>query len=81
MLLRLVPEDTNIKFLAMRKVALVFSTLLIIGSLGLFAVNGLNLGIDFKGGITLEVGMENKAVPLATVRSTVGSLGLGDVSY
>tara|TARA_R110002096_G_scaffold61648_1_gene153166 strand:+ start:1235 stop:2209 length:975 start_codon:yes stop_codon:yes gene_type:complete len=80
MLLRLVPEDTNIKFLAMRKVALVFSTLLIIGSLGLFAVNGLNLGIDFKGGITLEVGMENKAVPLATVRSTVGSLGLGDVS-
>jgi len=80
MLLRLVPENTTIKFLAMRKVALVFSVLLIIASLGLFALEGLNLGIDFKGGITLEVGMEDQPVPLAKIRSTVGDLGLGDVS-
>ncbi|MBL4839172.1 MAG: protein translocase subunit SecF, partial [Kordiimonadaceae bacterium] len=80
MLLRLVPEKTTIKFLAMRKVALVASILLIIGSLGLFTAIGLNLGIDFKGGITLEVGTEGKPVPIATVRKAVGSLGLGDVS-
>lgn len=80
MLLRLVPQETKIKFLAMRKVALVFSVFLIIGSLGLFAVTGLNLGIDFKGGITLEVGTEDRPVPLADIRETVGSLNLGDVS-
>lgn len=80
MLLRLVPEKTTVKFLAMRKVALVASILLIIGSLGLFTAVGLNLGIDFKGGITLEVGTEGKPVPIATVRKAVGALGLGDVS-
>ena len=53
MLLRLVPEKTDIKFLALRKVALVLSALLIVASIALFFSRGLNYGIDFKGGVNL----------------------------
>ncbi|WP_262696378.1 protein translocase subunit SecF [Kordiimonas aquimaris] len=80
MLLKLVPQETKVNFLGMRKVAAVLSIILVIGSLALFFVNSLNYGIDFKGGITVEVGYENKAVPLAEVRELMGTLNLGDVS-
>lgn len=81
MLLRMVPENTNINFMRPRFIAMGFSVLLIIASMVGFAVKGLNYGIDFKGGITIEIGMEEHAdVPLADVRSAVSSLGLGDVS-
>ena len=80
MLLKLLPQKTDIKFLGMRKMAAVFSILLGIGSLVLFAVNSLNYGIDFKGGITVEVGYEEKAVPLADIREIMAGLNLGGVS-
>ncbi|NVJ97638.1 MAG: protein translocase subunit SecF [Alphaproteobacteria bacterium] len=76
MLLRLVPENTSLNFMALRKVALVFSVLLIIGSLALFAVNSLNYGIDFKGGISVEVQMEDKSdIPIERVKEAVAEMG------
>ncbi|WND02617.1 protein translocase subunit SecF [Temperatibacter marinus] len=71
--------NTDIKFLAKRKIAMVVSILMIIASIGLFAGNGLNYGIDFKGGISIEVGTEDQ-VPMAQIRSTIGAMNLGDVS-
>jgi len=41
MLLKLVPEETNIRFLHYRKIAIVFSLLLMAASVGLFATLGL----------------------------------------
>ncbi|GHF26072.1 protein-export membrane protein SecF [Kordiimonas sediminis] len=80
MLLRLVPQETNIKFMKARYFGFVLSLLAIIASIGLFAVNGLNYGIDFRGGISIEIGMEDGGdVPLADVRRIVGGLDLGDV--
>lgn len=70
--------DTDFKFLAKRKMAVVFSGLLIVASLGLFFTKGLNYGIDFKGGISIEVGTTSP-IPLADIRATVSKLGLGDV--
>ncbi|WP_417463450.1 protein translocase subunit SecF [Kordiimonas sp.] len=81
MLLRLVPENTKIAFMKPRKIAFAVSGLLILASIALFAINSLNYGIDFKGGIAIEIGMNDRSeVPLATVRETASGLGLGNVS-
>ena len=77
--LRIVPADTAINFIGRRLIAFAFSALLVLGSLGLAASSGLNLGIDFLGGILLEVQTKEKA-DLASMRSDLGSLGLGEVS-
>ncbi|PPR20836.1 MAG: hypothetical protein CFH40_01799, partial [Alphaproteobacteria bacterium MarineAlpha10_Bin3] len=52
-LLKLVPADTNIQFINKRLIAFVFSGFLVLGSIGLFLGQGLNLGIDFLGGILM----------------------------
>lgn len=76
MFLRLVPDNTKINFMAARKVALAFSVLAIIGSIALFAVNSLNYGIDFEGGISVEVHMEGeKAIPIETVKQAIEDMG------
>jgi preprotein translocase subunit SecF len=80
MLLRLVPEKTDIKFLAMRKVGLSFSGLLIIASIVLFFVDGLNYGIDFKGGVNLYMQTSdgsNADVP--RIRRISGNNVIGEV--
>ena len=51
--LRLIPDKTNISFLGIRKIALVLSTVLVLASMALFIGRGLNLGIDFLGGVLL----------------------------
>jgi preprotein translocase subunit SecF len=56
-----------------------FSALLVLASIFMFLGKGLNYGIDFKGGIMLEVRTE-KAADIAEMRSILGSLGLGEVS-
>ena len=48
-------RDVAIKFLAKRKVAYAFSSVLILVSLGSLFTNGLNQGIDFVGGRTYTV--------------------------
>ncbi len=79
MLLKLVPENTNIPFVNARKVAYLLSTLLIIASIGLYFTKGLNFGIDFKGGFLIEAHTEAPA-DISLIRGLTGSLDLGDVS-
>lgn len=79
MLLKLVPEGTNIPFVNMRKFAYVFSILMIIASIGLYFSKGLNFGIDFKGGFLIEAHTE-KTADLGELRELTGGLGLGDVA-
>jgi preprotein translocase subunit SecF len=45
----------SIDFIGKRKISYVFSALLILGSFVLLAVRGLNFGIDFTGGVVVEV--------------------------
>lgn len=74
----LVPPNTKIPFMAMHKVSLAISGCIIIGTILLLIFKGLNLGIDFKGGVLLEIRMPETA-DLQSMRSTLGGLGLGEV--
>ncbi len=77
--LRLVPHGTKFNFMRPRVWALVLSTIVNIVSVVLVFTVGFNMGIDFKGGVLLEVQTPGKA-DLAGIRETVGGLELGDVA-
>lgn len=78
-LLTLIPDNPSLRFMHNRRWSFPLSAFLIVASLGLFAFNGLNLGIDFRGGTLIEI--ETKADPadLGQIRSTLSGLDLGDV--
>ncbi|MDG2004270.1 MAG: protein translocase subunit SecF [Novosphingobium sp.] len=78
-LLKLVPEDTNIKFLKWRAPFYIFSTLLIVASWALVMTKGLNYGVDFAGGQEVRVTFEQRAeAPIAELREQVTALGYGE---
>ena len=54
-MLRLVPDHTTIQFMRGRYIGLATSAVLSLLSLGLFFYPGLHLGIDFRGGVVMEV--------------------------
>ncbi|HPF47592.1 MAG: protein translocase subunit SecF [Alphaproteobacteria bacterium] len=78
-LLKLVPEDTHINFIGVRKFAYVLSSLLLISSIALYIVKDLNFGIDFKGGFLIEAHTDH-ATDVGKVRSLTSDLGFGDVA-
>ncbi len=74
--LKIVPDNTNIGFVRVRFIAFALTLLLTLGSIALLATKGLNLGVDFKGGLTMEV--EFAAPPsLDGLRAKVDGLGVG----
>ena len=77
--LKLVPDNSAFDFLRQLKITASVSVLLVLASIGLFFVNGLNLGIDFRGGILLEARSE-APVDIADVRADLSRLALGDIS-
>lgn len=77
--LNLISASINLSFIANRKLFLAFSCLLVIASMTVFTSNGLNYGIDFKGGIMLEIRTE-KAANISEMRNQLGDLGLGEVA-
>ena len=80
-LLRLVPSNTNLDFLKLRNYAFIFSTIIILGTLLSLFVNNLNYGIDFKGGILLELRSKNiNSSNIDDLRSKISSLEAGEVS-
>ncbi len=80
MRLKLVPSETKIDFMRLRLPALGMSSLLVLASIGIFLISGLNLGIDFKGGILIEARNMNGPAAISDLRSDLEKLDLGDIS-
>lgn len=78
-LIRIVPDGTSISFMKARFFGIGLSIVLSLASIGLFMKPGLNYGIDFKGGIQVEVSTP-ASVSLASLRDELGKLDLGEVS-
>lgn len=72
-------KQTNFDFMGKRRIALTFSLLMIVASIGSLAVKGLNLGIDFTGGTIIEIGYP-EAVDLGVVRQQLADNGFGDAA-
>jgi preprotein translocase subunit SecF len=77
-LLRLVPDNTKIRFMRYRFLGVITSAVLSIASIILFIHPGLNYTIDFRGGVLTELRFADE-VDNTKIRSTFGELGLGEV--
>ena len=76
--IKLIKHNTNIQFLKFKKATLIMSITICFFSIFSLFLNGLNFGIDFKGGTLIEVSSEN-SINISNVRSVLSSLNLGDV--
>ncbi len=78
--MRLLKEKTSIDFLSIgrRRIALGISAILIAISIASLATRGLNFGIDFTGGVLLEVGYPQDA-DLDKIRTLMADAGFEDV--
>ncbi|MCC1491602.1 protein translocase subunit SecF [Cognatishimia sp. F0-27] len=79
MRLRLVRQNTNFDFFSRWRLWLGLSALLIVVSFASFLLQGLNYGIDFRGGTTIRT-ESTEPVDVGTYRAALETLALGDVS-
>lgn len=66
-----------LNFMRFKWPALMLSALLVLGSLGLLAVKGINWGLDFTGGTVIEAGFSQSA-DLSQIRTVLAESGYPD---
>jgi preprotein translocase subunit SecF len=76
-LLRFIPETTNIDFVKYRYWAFAIDGLLVVISVISILYQGFNLGIDFTGGVMMEV-KAAQTIDIGKMRTEVGSLHFGE---
>ena len=77
--MKLLSENLSFDFLGKRKIAAAMSILLVLASLASLGVRGLNFGIDFTGGVLIEVGYP-EAAELPAVRAALEAAGFNDIT-
>ncbi len=78
MFMKYAPDKTRLKFMKLRVPSFIFSVVAVILSIVLVFTQGLNLGIDFRGGSVLETTKPDN-VEVQDVRNVLSGLGLGEV--
>lgn len=73
-------KDTSIDFLGYRKLAYALSAVLFAASIASVAVRGFNYGIDFSGGVLIEVKSKTGPVDVDKVRSELDTLKLDELN-
>lgn len=76
--MRFLRAKTNINFMSQSKLALIFSSILIVCSITSLALNGLNFGLDFTGGTLIEVGYPS-APEISDVRANLKRAGFDSI--
>ncbi len=78
-ILNIFPRNTDYKFMRLRKIAIFFSiSLFIISFISIF-IQGLNFGIDFTGGVLIELRSKNEIINLTDLRGNLNKLNIGEV--
>lgn len=78
-ILNIIPKDTSFKFMNLRKIAVIFSIFLFIISIIFLILRGLNFGIDFTGGVLIELRSQNETINLVSLRKDLNKLNLGEI--
>src|SRR5690606_21747222 len=76
-LLKIVPEDTNIGFVRLRHTAFAVTAVLTLLALAAVGWRGINLGVDFVGGLMIEASFPTPP-PLDELRENVDRIGAGE---
>lgn len=78
-IMRYALKEFKVDFIGPRFYAMALSSFMVVASLLSIAIQGFNFGIDFSGGVLVEVRAE-KQIDLAQMRDDINALELGDVS-
>ena len=78
MRLKLVPSETNWDFFRLWKIWLGISAFMMVVAFASFVLQGLNYGIDFRGGTTIRT-QSTDPIDVGVYRAAVAELGLGDI--
>lgn len=79
-LIQRIPVKPEFNIVGKRRGTLGFSAAVVVLSLILLVTMGLNFGVDFRGGILMEVRTKAETADIAAIRDRLGELGLGDVT-
>lgn len=71
------PHDLRLPFMSYKGLALGLSVIAMALSLTVMFVRGFNYGVDFKGGLMIEVQSNSGPADVAALRDKLGRLGIG----